>query len=304
MDLRDFEYFAVLAEHRHVGRAAESIGLSQPALSKSLRRLEQTMHAKLVTRTPKGVELTAEGAALLARVRRLRLTLDDVKREVADVSGGRVGHLRVGAGPGMVDDLLAGACSALLAIAPKVTLTVTVATPAVLVPLLRGGELDLMVTTVPPGAYGDLRKEELLEDRFVICASTGHPLASRSRVEIADLALERWALSTSNVVSRQRLQRAFEDRGCAPPDVALEAGSVPLTLHAIAHSNLLGYVAWRVVQHSAQRTALTELRVEGMDWHRRVAVYYRQDTYLPPISHRLIEILKSAAGELAPICAR
>jgi len=53
MELREIEYFAVIAEHGHLGRAAEVLGLSQPALSKSLRRLEQALQAKLVKRTSK-----------------------------------------------------------------------------------------------------------------------------------------------------------------------------------------------------------------------------------------------------------
>ena len=69
MELRDIEYFAVIAEHGHLGRAADVLGLSQPALSKSLRRLEQALQVKLVKRTPKGVELSAEGSVLLLRVR-------------------------------------------------------------------------------------------------------------------------------------------------------------------------------------------------------------------------------------------
>lgn len=106
MELRDIEYFAVVAEHGHLGRAAEALGLSTPALSKSLRRLEGSLQAKLVKRTPKGVELTAEGNALLSRVRGLRLSLADVTREIADLSQGRTGHLRVDAHPGAYPDLL------------------------------------------------------------------------------------------------------------------------------------------------------------------------------------------------------
>ena len=88
MELRDIEYFAVIAEHGHLGRAADALGLSQPALSKSLRRLEHALHVKLVKRTPKGVELTAEGSVLLLRVRELRLSLQGVAREIADMSSG------------------------------------------------------------------------------------------------------------------------------------------------------------------------------------------------------------------------
>ena len=80
MDLRDIEYFAVIAEHGHLGRAAEALGLGQPALSVSLRRLEDSAGAKLVKRTPKGVELTDVGRALLSHVGRLQLAREDLAR--------------------------------------------------------------------------------------------------------------------------------------------------------------------------------------------------------------------------------
>jgi DNA-binding transcriptional LysR family regulator len=75
MELRDIEYFAVMAEHGNVRRASEALGLSPTALSKSLRRLEQSLKARIVKRTPKGIELTAVGSALLAQVKRIRVTL-------------------------------------------------------------------------------------------------------------------------------------------------------------------------------------------------------------------------------------
>src|SRR5215475_2176125 len=90
MELRDIEYFAVVAEHGHLGRAANALGLSQPALSKSLRRLERDLQVKLVKRTPKGIELTSEGSVLLLRVRDLRLSMHSLRREITDVGEGRV----------------------------------------------------------------------------------------------------------------------------------------------------------------------------------------------------------------------
>ena len=90
MELRDIEYFAVVAEQRHLGRAAELLGLTQPALSKSLRRLESALEVKLVRRIPKGIELTAEGTALASGAHALRLSMKDVVREVSDVTHGRV----------------------------------------------------------------------------------------------------------------------------------------------------------------------------------------------------------------------
>src|SRR5690348_2310472 len=99
MELRDIEYFAAIARYGHLGRAAEALGLGQPALSMSLRRLETVAKTKLVKRTAKGVDLTAVGAALLSHVRKLQIARDDLARELADLAQGRAGHLRIGASP-------------------------------------------------------------------------------------------------------------------------------------------------------------------------------------------------------------
>src|ERR1051325_969199 len=134
MELRDIEYFAVIAEHGHLGRAAVALKLSQPALSKSLRRLEHALQAKLVRKIPKGVELTAEGLVLVTRARELRLSLQSVAREVADVAQGRVGQVRIGVGFPRPERLLAAAFAAMLKDAPRASLIVTASDNDVMVP--------------------------------------------------------------------------------------------------------------------------------------------------------------------------
>lgn len=195
MDLRDIEYFAVVAEHGHVGRAAEALGLGQPALSMSLRRLEKSAQAKLVKRTPKGVELTAVGVALLSHVRHLRLARDDLAREVADLAGGRAGHLRIGAGPATAEGFLPEACSALLKDAPKVTLNIAVSSTQVVLQALRNGELDIVVSHIWKVPSQDLNHEPLWNDEFVVSASINHGLAKRKSVTLDDLVQERWAIT-------------------------------------------------------------------------------------------------------------
>src|SRR3954469_17676714 len=177
MELRDIEYFAVIAQHGHLGRAAEALGLSQPALSKSLRRLEDALEAKLVKRTPKGVETTPEGSALLQRVRGLRLSLQDVAREVKDVSAGRVGHLRVGIGESIAEYLLPAAFEELLRDSPKVSLRLEVSDNDQMVPALLDGQLDLVVNYLAyllmPALPEGIAHEKLYDDDMVVYASAG-----------------------------------------------------------------------------------------------------------------------------------
>ena len=303
MELRDIEYFAVVAEHGNVRRASEALDLSPPALSKSLHRLEKSMGAKLVERTPKGVKLTAVGSALLAQVQRIRLTLDDVAREAADLSQGRAGHLRIGAGPTIVEHLLPAAYTALLKDAPNLTLEISVSDNDVMVPALRNGELDLIFNVIPSSPYEGLAQQHLFNDEWVVCASAKHLLTKLKRVTLTDLTQERWVLPITNIQSQefmlqQWLYRAFQDSGLPPPRVAVATRSVRLRLQTCASSSLLSYAARRVLQQVAQSFRLKELPVRELIWRRSVGVIHREGGYLSPAARRLIEILKTTAREI------
>jgi len=299
MELRDIEYFSVIAQHGHLGRAAESLGLSQPALSMSLRRLEESMQAKLVKRTPKGVELTSVGTALLSRVERLRLSMGDVAREAADLSQGRAGDLRIGATPEFAEFLLPPALGVLFKSAPKMTAKVTVAAPDVLLPALQSGELDVIIRGIASGPFTDLVHEPLFDDEFVVVSAVNHRLAGQEPVTIADLAQERWTVSGASVLSWKWLQSMFKEHGLAPPTLAMDSNSAWLRLLTVASSDLLGFSSQRFVAQVAAHFPLTVLRVREATWARRIGIIYRKDAYLPPALVRLADILKSTARRIS-----
>src|SRR5215471_16502699 len=126
MELRDLEYFVVVAEQGQLARAAELLRLSQPALSKSIARLEGAMDVRLFQRSAKGMELTAEGSLLLSRARELRQSLQNVAREVSDVSRGHAGHIKIGVGPSVNDDFVLLAITELLKAEPRISIKVIV----------------------------------------------------------------------------------------------------------------------------------------------------------------------------------
>lgn len=296
MDLRDIEYFAVVAQHRHLGRAAEALGLGQPALSMSLRRLEKSAQAKLVKRTPKGVELTAVGAALLSHASKLRLARDDLAREVADLAHGRAGHLRIGASPSNAEVFLPEACSTLLMEAPKVTLNVAVLDNDALVPALRNGDLDIALTHTQQFGQADVAQELIREDEFAVYCAASHRLAKRKSVKLDDLAQERWAVTIASAFGPLlSLRHAFEARGLPIPRITLVSELVMFKLRVVAGSDLVGITVKANVHATATHLRLKILPVKGLDWIRPVAVAYRKDAYLSPAARRFIEILKAAA---------
>lgn len=299
LELRDIEYFAVVAEHGSIGRAAEALELSQPALSKSLRRLEQSIDAKVVKRTPKGVELTPVGSALLAQVRRLRLMLNDISREAADLSQGRAGHLRVGTPGGFALDLVPTACDAMLKEAPKVTMNIAVCERDASMTGLRNGKLDLAIITVQAPHHEDMGEEYLFDEEFVVYVAANHRLAKRKQLTLADLVQERWATGFTNGPPERRLSQAFEDAGLPPPKFAIQTAFLPIRYHLVAASDFLSFNSRRMVRYAAARLRIRELHVKDLAYTRRVGVYYRKDAYLSPAARRFIEILKATAREIA-----
>ena len=294
MELRDVEYFAVLAEHGNVRRASEALDLSPGALSKSLHRLERAVQAKLFDRTSKGVALTPVGSALLTHVRRLRLTFEDLARETADLGRGRSGHLRIGASPADCEDL-PDACTALLSEAPRLTFEITVTDTDVIVPLLIDGKLDLVFNVIPVSAYPGLAQEHLFDDEYVAYACADHRLARMRRIALADLASEGWVVSTANHRPKQILVRVFEEGGLPAPRFVVETRSVRMRLQMIAGSQLLGFGPKRIVQKAAAHFRLRVLPVKELTWPRPVGVMHRKDAYLSPAARRLIELFGSAA---------
>ena len=298
LELRDLEYFAVVARRGNVGRAAEELGLSQPALSKSLRRLEKAVGAKLVKRTPKGVDLTAVGSVLHARARGLRLSLDDVAREAEDLGQGRAGHLRIGTGARYAADVVPAACAALLKEAPDVTCSITAGEVELVAEALLRGELDLSVMASPQVSNDEVVREQLWDDEVVVFASTNHRLAGKKQVTLADIAQERWALGKIGN-ARERLFRAFAQNGLPPPKVAVETNALLLRRKLLPMTDLLGLGPRQLFQAGESRERLTEIPVKGLAGRQSVSVYYRKDAYLSPAAKRFIEILKATAKDIA-----
>jgi DNA-binding transcriptional LysR family regulator len=288
MELRDLEYFVVVAEQGNLGRAADRLGLGQPALSKSLKRLEDALEVRLFRRSANGMELTAEGALLLSRARELRQSLRNVAREVSDVSRGHAGHIKIGVGPNANDEFVLAAITGLLKDEPRITMEVLVSDQDELIPALHRGEIDVVVNLVYPKPPSGLAYIPLRKDECAACCGPKHRLARRTRVPLAELSHERWALGEPGLPTNQILHEVLRDNGLDPPRVALQSRLISLRLQAAASSDLLVYLS----KPLALRFGLRVLPVEELRWVRSVGVLHRKEPYLSPVLRRFIDILR------------
>lgn len=291
LHLRDLRFFEIAADLGHLGRAAEQIGRTQPALTKCIQRLELAVGGPLFERVGRGIQLTPVGHVLLARARMLRNASQEALREVRDFNEGISGHVRIGSGPVAADHLLPELCNKALAGGRKITISIVIGPSWELRDRLREGQLDLLIGLTAEGD-SELVSYPIIEDVVVVAASQAHPVFQRSRITLAALLQYPWALPGPNIPSRQWLDQAFTSRGMSPPIVQVEAGSIPLLPRMVAKTDLLTFVSRHTLRLERSST-LKEIRLEATTLRRHLGVTCRRDGYLSPAAQQILKMLRT-----------
>lgn len=297
LNLRDLRYFEIAAQTENLGRAAETIARSQPALTKAIRRLEQTVGGPLFEKAGRGVRLTPVGQVLVEEARQLRVSADEALRHVADFSQGVAGLVRIGSGTVSVGALLPQVCRLLLEQAPKSQVRIEVGASFDLLEQLRQKQLDLVVGLLPPEKDAAYKRYPLAIDEVVVTCRSGHPIFKARHISLEMLLDYPWVLPQAEASSRQWLEAAFAARGLPPPPVQIEANSIPLLPQLIAGTNLLSFVSRHTIA-TEKRARLREIQPSHLILRRELGVSSRSGGYLSPVARRLLELLQQQVPAL------
>ncbi|HEX7966964.1 MAG TPA: LysR substrate-binding domain-containing protein [Stellaceae bacterium] len=202
MDLRQLRYFAVLAEEKHFGRAAQRLSLSQPPLSHAIRQLEEELGAPLFARTSRHVALTPAGVALQREAQALLQRAEEARTLVQEIAAGRRGRLRVGFAGSMLYRALPQILRDFHARAPGIEIVLRELNSAEQVAALHHDEIDIgfiHARAAPAGLEGFAYHAE----PFVACLPAGHVEAVRAdgrrRVRLSKLEHEAFVLFSRKV---------------------------------------------------------------------------------------------------------
>lgn len=258
--------------------AGEALGLTAPAVSQRLARIERAWGAQLVVRGPRGAELTTAGSALAEHGRRIDREVQDARASFPAYRQGLLRRLRVGAFQAAALHLLPPAMTALRHREPDVDLSVVDISSDEAVDLVVRGELDLAVLaswdtapTVPPG----LSLSALLEDPMVVAFADDHRLAASTRsIDLSSLRDEAWVVIRGGSAARAQFDRLTDEAGFEPR-IRFETESYDVAQALVATGYGVALVsrmarrsdpqlAFRPVRHRrAHRTVHTLRRTEG-----------------------------------------
>lgn len=184
MELDQLRHFLRVAELGNFTRAAAAVGLSQPALSRSIARLEDELGQPVFERQTRRAMLTDAGRLLLARARQILSLVDDAKAEICD--DGCTGRIRVAAIPTIAPFLLPRFLRDFRQASPEAVVVVQEDTTDALLKKLADGEIDVAVLARPVKAK-HLRIEDLFEEELLLVMSADHPLRAKKRPRMADI---------------------------------------------------------------------------------------------------------------------
>lgn len=302
MELRQLRHFIEIARSASFGQAAEKLHLTQPALSKSMRNLEQTLGVRLLERHPGGVTLTDYGAVFLDYATLVTQELQRAVEEIDQLRGRGTGVVRVGAGATMMQYLLPQAVRAFVEGDQAGTVTFRQGLRDQLLASLRRGEIDIIVGSINPGGCDDdLRQELIFEDRIAVVANRDHPLCARSRLTLADLADYRWVLPEAGEAETDRLCFAFRDAGLAQPQCVVRTASSVFMASVLKGGDYLSYLPEALIGIDPDYAHLQPLDLAETIWPQVVVgvTYRRRGVMLMPVRrfiNRLTEVGRGLAA--------
>lgn len=287
---------AKVARCQGIGRAAEALGLSQPALSKAIARLERHCGTPLLRRLPRGIELTDAGQALYAQACVAASHLDDGLQAARDIGGGHAGLLRLGMTPATAPFVLEALFPRLRRERPAAVLKVTTAFGDELFARLQQQALSFAVGPMPPSLPAGVSGEILYTEGFSLVFGPDHPLAAKKHLTASDLNGLDAAAPGPEEAARQVVEKTLRSLGLRPPRVVVEADTLEALLFATVKSQLVTLIPSSTPLNRLPPGLLS--RPLPMSILQREIAIFTANGYVSPLGERAMQLLREHSQRL------
>ena len=298
LKLKHLQLIVALDEFRHLGRSAEFLSLTQPAVSKSLAEIERMFGLDLFLRSTRGTEPTAYGEKVARFARSVLADFDRTREDIAIIGSGGAGRIRLGAMVVAMPGLVAESVLRLKAESPNTTVSIEEGDLSRLLPRLRVGELDFIVGRLEPGyAAPDLETEPLYAESMRVIVAPDHPLARVRKPTWAMLATQPWVVPPAWASSRIKLAQLFYKHRLDPPSDIIESASYLVTVTFVRQRHCVAFVAGDVARQLQADAAAVPLAMTVPIELPRVGLLRLRTALRTPAGDRLQEILRCLARQ-------
>ena len=295
MEVRQLRYFLSTVRLGSVGAAAAEHFVTQPAVSLQLRKLESTLGQKLLVRRGRKLAPTEAGLVLAARAEDILRSLDALDAELRGLDQLEHGHLRLGSTDAASVYVLPEVYRSFHRTYPGVRIDITVGDTRHLLDALASGRIELATATLPVEGAGLVVRPVYRED-LVPIAQPAHPLASRRRVSLRDIAEEGIIAYPSGSTTRRMIDAVFESHHVSVR-ARMEISS-PEAMKRMVQSGLgVSILPRPVVAGEIRRGALKVIALPGLRFEREIGVVHRGVESLSPAARMFLAMVEKRVGK-------
>ncbi|MFM0137459.1 LysR family transcriptional regulator [Caballeronia grimmiae] len=299
LNTRRLQLFSALARHRHMPSAAQTLGLSQPAVSSAIRIMETGAGMQLFHRSPRGLLLTSEGETFVLHVRRALNELRHIPDDLAALRGTIQGHVTVGALPLGRTLILPGAIARVAARYPGVRIATDESAYEPLVAGLRAGDIDFVLGALRANdASSGLANERLMSEDMVVIARRDHPLARVQALALKELISAQWVLPRSHAPARGMFESQFRRLKLKPPMPTVETADLAVIRGLLAHTDMLAAVSAQQLHYECEAGQLVVLDIAMQNTRRDIGLTVRAGSTPSPAARALIDAIRLTVDEL------
>jgi len=294
MYLPVLDRFLAVVQAGSINKAAELLHLSQPALTKSIHLLEEQLGVELFVRQSRGMTLTSYGKALLLRARLIDAEMRKIDEDIESLKELTSGSVNVGAPPGagFHTGILPAVTLRMVGGARKISVNYSMGTREQLLPMLREGGLDLVISVLAEDeSTSDLIQEPLFDDRNCVIVRRGHPLLAKQPVDVSEVLAYPWIVMSDGIVMERSLREKARARGLLPSRSIVHSDSAQLLKTMVLQGDVVGLTRYDVSREDIRAGRLCELQLglepDAMGRHT-LGLVYRRNAELSAASKELI----------------
>lgn len=297
MRLNQLRDFLAVVDTGSLRAAARSVGVSQPAITKSIRQLENELHVQLLQRNARGAAVTRAGKALLSRARVIQAELRKAQDDLQLLRGGASGAVAFGIAPASCTLIVPEAMLQFRRHYPAASVRIVEGVNTALLPLVRDETLDFSIGQAPGVRLeGALKFKPLFRPELAVVGRRGHPL--RFARSLRELAQASW-LMFYPLGAGATLEKAFGALGLPLPQAIVQCESYASALALLAKTDVLGLIIPQVMAGASGRRDLQVIAVEEAIPAPLVGLYARSDAPLTPAAAAMAQAVTATARRLA-----
>ncbi len=255
MILRHIKYFLAVAEHQSFTRAAESLYVSQPALSQQIKQLEATLGTILFDRSGRSVKLTDTGVVYARYACKALQDLEEGRRALHDVQNLSRGALRIAITPTFTTYLIGPLIKAFHRCYPNVTLSVQEMSQEQMEKQLLNDEFDVGIAFAEVQS-ADIEAQTLLIETLALVVNKSHPLAKQAAIDLPTLNAQSLVLLSHEFVTRGQIEHYCRQHDIQPK-VLMEANSLSAVIEIVRHTQLTTLLPSNIVSSHNELIAIT-----------------------------------------------